>query len=179
MLDGRLHGWHQATIQQINAEVAAQQQIAAQKLSNSVSPATAAALSDAQASHAEAQAAHDNAVERLAAHDANRPTMLGNVTSWAKQRGALVDELDAYAAILADRQQRLAAAQQQQQRELMAAWSAYTREVQQEAQAAVDAAVAAVGEAQLDVQRAQARVSQAHHRQMIMGNLIDAIRPGR
>jgi hypothetical protein len=83
------------------------------ELQREVSPALVEAVRTAHAALQEAQATVQAAQRALDAHSAARPTVAADVSKWAKRRGELVDELDAYQGIAND---AAAASQQAQQR---------------------------------------------------------------
>lgn len=169
---------HQAALQAQHAEIRAMADSERARLVESLRPATVQELGEAQASYDEAQAAHEAAVERLAAHDENKPRMLGNVTNWAKQRGALTDELAAYGAILEDRERRLGEAQRQHDTELRAAWSTRRNEIDRQGRADIDAANAALEAGRLALERQHAESIRLIWRVDGLRAMIDAIKPG-
>lgn len=168
---------HTAAIKAITSDVQALHGPTAAHLLASVHPNTAQALITAQAAYEEAVAAHDAAAQRLAQHDNAKPALLGNVTQWAKARGALTDELHAYTALLQERHATLDTARRAELSERTTAWLAFKDHTEQQNRAASAAAITDIQTAMIDVERAKGRQNQAVHKTMMLTNMIDAMKP--
>ena len=90
---------HKAALEKIALDCSKWQIESAAVLLAAAPPELTQAHAAAQAAYNEVQTAHAAAIERLAAHDANKPTALLDVTRWSKVLATLRDEASAYEAI--------------------------------------------------------------------------------
>jgi hypothetical protein len=128
------------------------------ELQREVDPTLVQAVQAAQTALREAQTTVQSAQQRLDAHSAARPPQAADVPAWAKRRGELVDELEAYEGIASDAARALQQAQQRAQGAVMAvferkdaALDGTLQRVIQEGQAQIAAARRTLEETEADV----------------------------